>query len=150
MIRGIAVTKPPKHPTGSTLMQTQAHKAAAFRALHDRDGAFLIPNPWDRGTARLLAHLGFEALATTSDGYAFSAGRRAYAIGRDEPGRVGSRRPPAPRRAVRRWPAGGRRTCEGGARVVEGRGSGRGWREKVHSVGAGRRGAGQSNSVLSV
>src|SRR6516165_6036772 len=84
MIRGIAVTKPPKHPTGSTLMQTQAHKAAAFRALHSRDGAFIIPNPWDRGTARLLAHLGFEALATTSAGYAFSVGQRDYSIGRDE------------------------------------------------------------------
>jgi 2-methylisocitrate lyase-like PEP mutase family enzyme len=65
-------------------MRTQAERAAAFRALHDRDGAFIIPNPWDRGTARLLAHLGFEALATTSAGYAFSVGRRDYTIGRDE------------------------------------------------------------------
>jgi 2-methylisocitrate lyase-like PEP mutase family enzyme len=65
-------------------MQTQAQKAAAFRALHERDGAFIIPNPWDIGTARLLAHLGFEALATTSAGYAFSVGRPDYAIGRNE------------------------------------------------------------------
>jgi 2-methylisocitrate lyase-like PEP mutase family enzyme len=65
-------------------MQTQAQKATAFRALHERDGAFIIPNPWDIGTARLLAHLGFEALATTSAGYAFSIGRRDYAVGRDE------------------------------------------------------------------
>jgi 2-methylisocitrate lyase-like PEP mutase family enzyme len=65
-------------------MRTQAQRAAAFRELHDRDGAFIIPNPWDRGTARLLAHLGFEALATTSAGYAFSVGRRDYSIGRDE------------------------------------------------------------------
>jgi 2-methylisocitrate lyase-like PEP mutase family enzyme len=54
---------------------TQAEKAAAFRALHARDNAFIIPNPWDAGSARLLAHLGFEALATTSAGFAFSAGR---------------------------------------------------------------------------
>src|SRR5262245_39217037 len=65
-------------------MQTQAQKAAALRALHERDGAFIIPNPWDIGTARLLAHLGFEALATTSAGYAFSVGTRDYAVGRDE------------------------------------------------------------------
>src|SRR5262249_35872117 len=65
-------------------MQTQAQKAAAFRALHERAGAFIIPNPWDIGTARLLAHLGFAALATTSAGYAFSVGQRDYAIGRDE------------------------------------------------------------------
>jgi 2-methylisocitrate lyase-like PEP mutase family enzyme len=50
-------------------------KAAAFRALHERPGAFMIPNPWDAGTARLLASLGFEALATTSLGLANSLGR---------------------------------------------------------------------------
>ena len=49
-------------------MRTQAEKAAAFRALHARPGAFIIPNPWDAGTAMLLASLGFEALATTSLG----------------------------------------------------------------------------------
>jgi 2-methylisocitrate lyase-like PEP mutase family enzyme len=65
-------------------MRSQAERAAAFRALHDRDGAFIIPNPWDIGTARLLAHLGFEALATTSAGYAFSVGQRDNSIGRDE------------------------------------------------------------------
>jgi 2-methylisocitrate lyase-like PEP mutase family enzyme len=54
---------------------TQAQKAHAFRALHKRSGAFILPNPWDAGSARLLAHLGFEALATTSMGYAFSLGR---------------------------------------------------------------------------
>jgi 2-methylisocitrate lyase-like PEP mutase family enzyme len=53
---------------------SQADKAHAFRALHARDRAFIIPNPWDPGTARLLASLGFEALATTSAGYAFSQG----------------------------------------------------------------------------
>jgi 2-methylisocitrate lyase-like PEP mutase family enzyme len=56
-------------------MRTQAEKAAAFRALHARPGAFVIPNPWDAGTARLLAALGFEALATTSLGLANMLGR---------------------------------------------------------------------------
>ena len=65
-------------------MTTQAEKGRAFRALHQRDGAFIIPNPWDVGTARLLARLGFEALATTSAGYAFSVGQRDNSIGRDE------------------------------------------------------------------
>ena len=56
-------------------MPTQAEKAATFRALHGRPGAFIMPNPWDTGTARLLASLGFEALATTSLGVANSLGR---------------------------------------------------------------------------
>ena len=56
-------------------MKTPLEKAAAFRALHERPGAFVIPNPWDAGTARLLASLGFEALATTSLGLANSLGR---------------------------------------------------------------------------
>lgn len=49
-------------------------KGAAFRALHEREGAFIIPNPWDIGTARILAAMGFPALATTSAGLAFSLG----------------------------------------------------------------------------
>jgi 2-methylisocitrate lyase-like PEP mutase family enzyme len=63
-----------------------AAKAAAFRALHERPGAFIIPNPWDAGTARLLASLGFEALATTSLGLANSLGRPdgANAVSRRE------------------------------------------------------------------
>ena len=65
-------------------MSTQSEKGRAFRALHERDGAFIIPNPWDIGTARLLAHLGFEALATTSAGYAFSVGQRDNTIRREE------------------------------------------------------------------
>ncbi len=65
-------------------MRTQLEKGSAFRALHERDSAFIIPNPWDIGTARLLAHLGFEALATTSAGYAFSVGQRDNTISRDE------------------------------------------------------------------
>jgi 2-methylisocitrate lyase-like PEP mutase family enzyme len=56
-------------------MRTYAEKSAAFRALHQRAGAFVIPNPWDAGTARLLASLGFEALATTSLGLANTLGR---------------------------------------------------------------------------
>jgi 2-methylisocitrate lyase-like PEP mutase family enzyme len=65
-------------------MSTQFERGKAFRALHERDGAFIIPNPWDIGTARLLAHLGFEALATTSAGYAFSVGQRDNTIRREE------------------------------------------------------------------
>jgi 2-methylisocitrate lyase-like PEP mutase family enzyme len=66
-----------------TMIVSQDVKARRFRALHERDGAFIIPNPWDVGTARILARLGFEALATTSAGYAFSAGKRDRAIARD-------------------------------------------------------------------
>jgi len=55
---------------------SQSDKARTFRALHQRRGAFVMPNPWDVGTARILAGLGFEALATTSAGLAFALGRR--------------------------------------------------------------------------
>jgi 2-methylisocitrate lyase-like PEP mutase family enzyme len=65
-------------------MATQIEKGHVFRALHAREGAFIIPNPWDIGTARILAHLEFEALATTSMGYAFSMGRRDNTLGRRE------------------------------------------------------------------
>jgi 2-methylisocitrate lyase-like PEP mutase family enzyme len=65
-------------------MSNQQQRAEAFRALHQRDGAFVLPNPWDAGTARLLAHLGFAALATTSAGYAFSLGQRDNTVGRDK------------------------------------------------------------------
>jgi 2-methylisocitrate lyase-like PEP mutase family enzyme len=54
----------------------QNEKAKKFRKLHEGPGAFLIPNPWDAGSARMLTALGFEALATTSAGLAFSLGRR--------------------------------------------------------------------------
>jgi 2-methylisocitrate lyase-like PEP mutase family enzyme len=63
-------------------MPTQTEKGLAFRALHERGSAFIIPNPWDVGTARLLAHLGFEALATTSMGFAFSIGQRDGTVDR--------------------------------------------------------------------
>jgi 2-methylisocitrate lyase-like PEP mutase family enzyme len=64
-------------------MPTQLEKARVFQTLHEREGAFIIPNPWDAGTTRMLARLGFEALATTSAGYAFSAGQMDNTIGRD-------------------------------------------------------------------
>ena len=56
-------------------MPTQAEKAATFRKLHEGPGPFVIPNPWDAGTAKILASLGFNALATTSAGLAFALGR---------------------------------------------------------------------------
>lgn len=65
-------------------MRTQVEKAIAFQALHERDGAFIIPNPYDIGTARLLAYLGFEALATTSAGCAFALGQRDYTLTREQ------------------------------------------------------------------
>lgn len=65
---------------------TQTDKFRLFKAMHERPGAFVIPNPWDAGTARILTALGFEALATTSAGFAFSIGRRDSSAGltRDE------------------------------------------------------------------
>lgn len=65
-------------------MMTQRERAEKFRALHERAGAFVIPNPWDSGSARLLAGLGFEALATTSAGFANSLGRLDGQVTRDE------------------------------------------------------------------
>jgi 2-methylisocitrate lyase-like PEP mutase family enzyme len=56
-------------------VKSKIDKALAFKSLHQQDGAFIIPNPWDAGSARLLEHLGFKALATTSAGLAFSLGR---------------------------------------------------------------------------
>ena len=65
-------------------MTTQREKAERFEALHRREGAFVIPNPWDVGSARLLAGCGFEALATTSAGFANSLGRLDGQVTRDE------------------------------------------------------------------
>jgi hypothetical protein len=59
---------------------TQIEKAARFRALHDGPGAFVIPNPWDVGSARILAGLGFQALATSSAASASALGRRDGAV----------------------------------------------------------------------
>ncbi|WP_368643379.1 oxaloacetate decarboxylase [Castellaniella ginsengisoli] len=63
-------------------MPTQ--KSEAFRALHHAPRAFIIPNPWDIGTAKLLAGMGFQALATTSAGYAYTRGLSDYQVGRDQ------------------------------------------------------------------
>lgn len=65
-------------------MDAQTLRAQAFKALHERAGAFVIPNPWDAGSAKMLASLGFEALATTSAGYAFSNGRADGALTLDD------------------------------------------------------------------
>ena len=67
-------------------MPTQAEKGELFRKMHEEDGAFVIPNPWDAGTAKVLAGLGFRALATTSSGLAFALGKSdgALAVSRDE------------------------------------------------------------------
>ena len=67
-------------------MASQREKFEAFKALHQGDEAFVMPNPWDAGSARLLTSIGFEALATTSAGYAFSKGKRdsAAALSREE------------------------------------------------------------------
>jgi 2-methylisocitrate lyase-like PEP mutase family enzyme len=63
---------------------TQSEKAAAFEALHRGPGAFVIPNPWDAGSARILASLGFKALATSSGASAGVLGRRDGRVSRDE------------------------------------------------------------------
>jgi 2-methylisocitrate lyase-like PEP mutase family enzyme len=65
------------------MARTAAEKRATFRALHQR-GCFVLPNPWDVGSARLLQHLGFAALASTSSGYAWTTGRPDYAVTRDD------------------------------------------------------------------
>jgi 2-methylisocitrate lyase-like PEP mutase family enzyme len=63
---------------------TQHEKAARFRALHDAPGAFVIPNPWDVGSARVLAGLGFQALATSSAASACATGKRDGGLTRNE------------------------------------------------------------------
>src|SRR4030095_143119 len=64
--------------------EIQTKSAEAFKALHERPGVFVIPNPWDAGSARLLAALGFEALATTSAGFAHTLGRLRGPVTRDQ------------------------------------------------------------------
>src|SRR5579875_1729964 len=63
-------------------MRTQSEKGTLFRALHEGESAFVIPNPWDVGTARILEQMGFAALATTSAGFAFSRGKPDGQVGR--------------------------------------------------------------------
>jgi 2-methylisocitrate lyase-like PEP mutase family enzyme len=65
-------------------MHDLLERARTFQALHQREGAFIIPNPWDVGSARLLVRLGFEALATTSMGFAFSRGQLDNTVGREQ------------------------------------------------------------------
>lgn len=65
-------------------LQEQARKAQAFKTLHEGAGIFVIPNPWDAGSAKMLASLGYQALATTSAGYAFSQGKADGALSLDE------------------------------------------------------------------
>jgi 2-methylisocitrate lyase-like PEP mutase family enzyme len=62
---------------------TTQEKRAQFREMHT-DGCFILPNPWDIGSARMLQNLGFEALATTSAGFGWTSGRPDYALSRDE------------------------------------------------------------------
>jgi 2-methylisocitrate lyase-like PEP mutase family enzyme len=62
-------------------MKTQQQKSAAFVALHQNSGCFLIPNPWDKGSAILLESMGFKALASTGAGYAFTLGKADLAVG---------------------------------------------------------------------
>src|SRR2546429_3825204 len=64
-------------------MSSPQQSSATFRAMHE-SGCFVLPNPWDIGTAIYLEHLGFEALATTSAGFAFSRGKRDGGVPRDE------------------------------------------------------------------
>src|ERR1700760_1935711 len=65
-------------------MPSQAEKAAQFLTLHRGPTPLLIPNPWDAGSARILASLGFAALATTSSGFAMTLGRSDGHVSRDE------------------------------------------------------------------
>src|SRR5437870_442118 len=67
-----------------TSQTAQAERAAAFLALHHGERPLLIPNPWDQGSAKLLASLGFQALATTSGGFAATLGRIDGQVTRDE------------------------------------------------------------------
>lgn len=64
-------------------MASQSEKGKLFRSLHKRKGAFIIPNPYDVGTAKLLCQMGFEALATTSAGFAFTIGQRDNSVDRE-------------------------------------------------------------------
>src|SRR5437867_7540286 len=68
----------------SPMSVTQNEKAARFRARHDGPGAFVIPNPWDVGSARILAGLGFQALATSSAASANALGRKDGDLTREE------------------------------------------------------------------
>jgi 2-methylisocitrate lyase-like PEP mutase family enzyme len=78
------MTIPVARADQTSAVQNQAERARVFRALHEGPGPLLLPNPWDVGSARLLASLGFAALATTSGGFAATLGRLDGAVTRDE------------------------------------------------------------------
>jgi len=78
------MTIPAARADQTSAVQVQAERARAFRALHEGPGPLPLPNPWDAGSARLLASLGFAALATTSGGFAATLGRPDGAVTRDE------------------------------------------------------------------
>ena len=83
--RGRAMSRLDRFRGGPTMAVSQSDKAAAFRKLHEGPGAFVIPNPWDAGSARILtAHSGFPALATSSGASAGMLGRRDGKVTRDE------------------------------------------------------------------
>src|SRR5262249_27868742 len=63
---------------------SQSEKASRFRSLHEAPGAFIIPNPWDAGSARMLAALGFKALATSSGAAPCALGRKDGQLTREE------------------------------------------------------------------
>ncbi len=65
-------------------MSAQSEKAKAFAAMHVAKGGFILPNPWDRGSSRIMAHHGFQALATSSAAFANTLGRADYQVTRDE------------------------------------------------------------------
>src|SRR5215471_19063986 len=75
---------PPRADCMVAVMATQQEKAERFLAMHRSGQPLLMPNPWDIGSARLLAALGFAALATTSSGFAATLGRPDGAVSRDE------------------------------------------------------------------
>jgi 2-methylisocitrate lyase-like PEP mutase family enzyme len=79
---GIMASTFPFDKPGASAMPTQAEKAATFRDLHAAPGCFVIPNPWDVGSARMLAGMGYKALATTSAGMAWSMGLTDSGVGR--------------------------------------------------------------------
>ena len=74
----------PRRLTYGRSVTAQPDKASSFLALHQREQPLLLPNPWDAGSAKLLASLGFDALATTSSGFAGTLGRLDGAVTRDE------------------------------------------------------------------
>jgi len=78
------MTIPAARADQASTVQLQAERARAFRALHEGPGPLLLPNPWDAGSARLLASLGFAALATTSGGFAATLGRLDGEVTREE------------------------------------------------------------------